>query len=292
MSLFGMPEGTPCCCQDGCCPGVVIPDCITLELSSSCCEGDVATIVLTKDTAPDTCPGGESRPTTGAEAYDADVTLIWTGAIPVDWCPAAEIGDATVNVFCRIDPITLERSWWIYIADNDLGHTWYPASTAQYYQLDLISCDPFLLTFGSTPTCPSSCVWTWQAACFVAGTLVRTPSGEVPIQLLTEGDQVIDINGDIVTVERIMAGDVDVLMELTDEHGIPTGVTPDHPFFALDLVSTIPAGKLVAGQRLPLGKTIASVKAFEGTFTVYNLTVSGSHTFIADGFAVHNKGQE
>lgn len=295
MSLFGMPEGTPCCCQDGCCPGVAIPDCITLELNSSLCPGETATVVLTNINAPSLCDGGEDRPESMAEAYGADADLIWTGAIPEGWCEACEISSVinsgTVNVFCRIDPVTNERSWWIGIADNDLGHTWYPDSTAQYYQLDLISCEPLLLQFGSTPDCDSSCIWTFEAACFVAGTLVKTPTGERPIQLLKEGDEMLDIYGNTVVVFAIVSGEVDVLMELTDEYGVPTGVTPEHPFIALDMESTIEAGKLVAGQRLPLGKTIASVKAFRGTFEVYNLSVSGSNTFVADGYAVHNKGR-
>lgn len=292
MSLFGMPEGTPCCCNNSCCPGVPLPDCITLELDSSCCTGETATVILTSEFAAGSCEGGESRPTTAAEAFcGGSPDIIYTGALDAGWCSAAELGNATVLVFCCINPETGDSEWWMYISDTDPSHIWYPASTAQYYRLDLISCDPLLLHFGSTPTCPSSCVWTWQAACFVAGTLVKTPAGEKPIQLLKEGDEIIDIHGNTVEVSAIVAGEVDVLMELTDEYGVPTGVTPEHPFFTLDMNSTIEAGKLVAGQRLPLGKTIATVKAFRGTFEVYNLSVTGSNTFIADGYAVHNKGQ-
>lgn len=217
--------------------------------------------------------------------------IIYTGALDAGWCEAAELGNGTVLVFCCVNPETGVSEWWIYFADNDLGHTWYPASTAQFYRLDLISCDPLLLQFGSTPDCTGSCIWTWQAECFVAGTLVKTPTGEKPIQLLREGDQVLDIYGNAVVVSAIVAGEVNVLIELTDEYGVPTGVTPEHPFIALDMESTIEAGKLVVGQRLPLGKTIATVKAFRGTFEVYNLSVSGSNTFVADGYAVHNKGQ-
>lgn len=292
MSLFGMPEGTPCCCDDGCCPGFVMPDCITLELASSCCTEEPISVVLTRADAIEDCIGGERRPYTAAESYGGgDTNTIWTGALPDDWCEISGLADATVNVFCRTDEITGEKSWWIYIGGNDLGVTWYPASHPHFYQLDLISCDPFMLEINADPPDCSGCIWTWQAACFVAGTLVKTPTGEKPIQLLKEGDQVVDIYGNTVAVSAIIAGEVDVLMELTDEYGVPTGVTPEHPFIALDMESTIEAGKLVAGHRLPLGKTIAAVKAFRGTFEVFNLSVTGSNTFIADGYAVHNKGQ-
>ncbi len=271
-----------------------MPDCITLDLASSCCADEPVSIVLTRVDSIGDCVGGTRRPYTAAEGFGAGETAtIWTGALPEDWCEISGLADATVNLFCRINPVTFEESWWIYIGGNDLGVSWYPASHPHYYQLTLISCDPFLLQIDADPPdCgESSCVWTWQAACFVAGTLVKTPTGEKPIQLLREGDIVFDINGEVVEVRSIMAGEADVLIELTDEYGVPTGVTPQHPFFALDMVSTIEAGKLVAGQRLPLGKTIASVKAFRGTFEVYNLSVTGSNTFVADGYAVHNKGQ-
>lgn len=292
MSLFGMPEGTPCCCNNSCCPGVALPDCITLEIDSSCCAGESATVVLTSEFAAGDCEGGVGRPITAAEVFcGGSPNIIYSGALDAGWCTVSGLSNSTVLVFCCINPETGDSEWWIYIGDSDPSHTWYPASTAQYYRLDLISCDPLLLQFGSTPDCGSSCVWTWQAACFIAGTLVKTPTGEKPIQLLREGDQVVDIHGITVEVYAIIASEVDVLMELTDEYGVPTGVTPEHPFFALDMETTIEAGKLIAGQRLPLGKTIASVKAFRGTFEVFNLSVSGSNTFIADGYAVHNKGQ-
>jgi len=291
MSLFGDPDGVPCCCLAGCCPGYVLPDCLTMELSSSCCTGDTASIVLTAEQAS-TCDGGESRPFTAAEAFCGGTPdIIYTGALPSAWCPEAELSNGTVLVFCCVNPSTGESEWWMYIADGDLSHTWYPASTAQYYRLDLISCDPLLLMFGTTPECPSSCVWTWQAACFVSGTLVRTPAGEVPIESLKVGDDVIDIHGDTVQVVRLYTDEVGALVQLTDEQGTQTGVTPEHPFFALDMVSTIEAGQLVKGQRLPLNKTLTSVKAFKGRFTVHNLEVSGSNSFQADGYAVHNKGQ-
>ncbi|TXH15018.1 MAG: hypothetical protein E6R03_08090 [Hyphomicrobiaceae bacterium] len=324
MSLWGEPEGIPCCCLSGCCEGFVLPDCITLDLESSCCPGDMATVILTKEDlsggaggagstvsfvavgtmgvipfipiGPSSedesgCPGGERRPFNAATNFcGATPSIVYTGALPADWCPGAELGNATVLVFCCIDPLTGEQSWWIYIGDNDLSHTWYPASTAQYYRLTLISCDPFLLQFGSEPDCSgTNCVFTWQAVCFVEGTLIDTPRGKVSIEVLQNGDEVIDIHGETVTVKNIVAGEVDVLIELTDEHGIKTGVTPEHPFFT-DSKLTIDAAKLVPGQNLPGGKTLTSVKAFRGKFKVFNLSVSGSNTFIADGYFVHNKG--
>lgn len=270
-----------------------MPDCLTLDLTSSCCPGEPVTVILTKEGGTG-CVDGDPRPYTAAESKCEPATpaLIYTGSLPDDWCAISGLGDVTVNVFCCIDPETGDGSFWIYIGGSDLGVTWYPLSSPHYYQLTLISCDPFLLQINAEPPdCGSSCVWTWQG-CFVAGTLIKTSTGEKAIQLLREGDLLIDIHGNTVEVHSIMASEADVLIELIDEYGVPTGVTPEHPFLALDMSSTIEAGKLVAGQRLPLGKTIASVKAFRGSFDVYNLSVTGSNTFVADGYAVHNKGVE
>lgn len=294
MSLFGDPEGIPCCCLSGCCPETELPECVTLTLESSCCPGDVAVVVLTREDALSACDGGEQRPTTGASAFGGgDITKIWTGALPDDWCAAAEIGDATVNVFCRTDPETGEQSWWIYIADSDLGHNWYNYTPApQYHELILVSCDPFLLQIGATlPDCSSeSCIWTWQAACFIAGTTVDTPSGLRDIKDLKPGDMVLDIHGEPVTVLEVIETEVSELVCLRGSCGFDTGVTPEHPFFLADMQTTVEAGSLKSGDVLPLGNTVTSTHREMGKFTVYNLSVSGSNSFIADGYAVHNKG--
>ena len=293
MSLFGMPEGVPCCCSAGCCPETILPDCITLELVSSCCVGDTATVVLTNEGAA-TCAGGTSRPTTAAESFCSPESpdIIYTGALDSAWCASAELSNGTVLVFCCLDPITNENTWWIYFADSDPAHTWYPDSTSQYYPLTLVSCNPLLLQFGSDYTCsPTQCVWTLQAACFIGGTLIETLSGGVDIKDLKIGDTIVDIYGRPVRVRAVMVIEVDTLIRLTGENGLDTGVTPEHPFIDNDLKTTIAAGTLVPGQKLPLNKTIVATKIERGKWPVYNLSVTGSNTFIADGFAVHNKGQ-
>lgn len=300
MSLWGEPEGIPCCCLSGCCEGFVLPVCITLALESSCCPGDIATIVLIKEDVSgggSDCAGGTPRPFNAATNFcGATPAIVYTGALPMAWCPGSGLGDATVLVFCCIDPITGEKSWWIYIGGNDLGVDWYPASTAHYYRLTLVSCDPFLLQINATPPdCgESTCVWTWQAVCFIEGTLVRTPQGEVVIESLMVGDVITDIHGESVTVLDVIPTEVDFLLRITAENGTLTGVTPEHPFIALDMESTIEAKDLTPGQSLPLNKMIVDSQLFRATngkFKVFNLRVSGSNTFIADGFAVHNKGQ-
>lgn len=274
-----------------------MPDCITLDLASSCCADEPVSIVLTRVDSIGDCVGGTRRPYTAAEGFGAgDTATIWTGALPEDWCEISGLADATVNLFCRIDPVTFEESWWIYIGGNDLGVSWYPASHPHYYQLTLISCDPFLLQIGGEePDCSGEqCIWTWQAACFVEGTMIRTPNGDVQIETLNAGDVILDIHGKEVYVLETLKTEVDYLLEITDENGVSIGVTPEHPFIDIDMISEIEAKDLEVGKRLPFGKEVTGVKLFKATeerFKVINLSVTESNTFVADGFAVHNKGQ-
>lgn len=291
MSLFGMPKGTPCCCLSGCCEGLAMPDCLTLELTSSCCAGETATVVLTKEGGTG-CVGGDPRPYTAAEFRCEPTTpaLIYTGSIPDDWCAISGLGDATVNVFCCIDAETGEGTFWIYIGGSDLGVDWYPASSPHYYQLTLISCDPLLLQINAEPPdCGDTCVWTFESTCFIGTTLIRTPHGDVEISSLKRGDVVVDMYGQDVVVMDIIVSEVSEMIRLTGEDDLDLGVTPEHPFVEID-GSFILARDLTDGHKLPLGKTAVKKQTERGRFTVYNLSVDGSHTFIADGFAVHNKG--
>lgn len=247
-------------------------------------------MVFTRDTAPEACPGGEVRPGTPAEFADTD--LIWSGVIPEDACLEALRG-STVLFYCRVDPITGDRSWWIYISDDDLSHTWYTeVPVGNYHQLTLVSCTPFLVQFGGEPNCATEeCVWTWQAVCFIAGTLINTPTGQRAIESLKCGDVVYDKDLNEVTVKQLLVSTADVLMYITDARDNETGTTPEHPFL-LDDARLIQAGHITAGTVLYGNNIVSAVRAATGSFTVYNLSVTGSHTFIANGYTVHNKGEE
>ncbi len=298
MSLFGMPKGVPCCCSSGCCPGVALPDCITFEIESSCCPGDVHTVVLTFEGSEASCEGGDRRPFTAAEAFCGGLPdIIYTGALDAAWCTTTDLLDATILVFCCVNPLTGESEWWLYVGGDDAsGYNWYPSVTPKYYQLQLISCDPLLLQIGGeAPDCSAEvCTWTWQPACFVEGTMIRTPHGDVQIETLSVGDVILDIHGKEVYVLETIKTEVDHLIQIIDESGVSIGVTPEHPFIDIDMISVIEAKDLEVGQRLPFGKEVASVKLFKAVkekFKVVNLSVTESNTFVADGFAVHNKGQ-
>lgn len=132
--------------------------------------------------------------------------------------------------------------------------------------------------------------------CFPAGTAVLTPSGSSPIEKLSPGDAVTAFeNGGLKNT---------VVTSVLRTEGIPyeiltgagkTSATAEHPFFtragyvkAAELEPGMEIG-FVSGGRTGWSK-VKSVRALAAVVPVYNLSVGGPRTFIADGFMVHNKG--
>jgi predicted lipid-binding transport protein (Tim44 family) len=121
--------------------------------------------------------------------------------------------------------------------------------------------------------------------CFQAGTRVRTPQGEVMIETLRPGDLVLAGNGYTTRVEAVQVTRDQVLMLETSAGTLRT--TAEHPLLCADGRFRL-AGELTRGDRLENATIQRCVVG--GEQTVYNLTVGTPHTFIADGFVVHNKG--
>lgn len=134
--------------------------------------------------------------------------------------------------------------------------------------------------------------------CFPAGTKITTPAGELPIEQIKEGAAVIavDHNGKQMTtvVKELHKRQSQLLLVHTSSGTLRT--TDEHPL-ALRAGGFRPAGALQPGDEIitlsnsKLGE--ASVKKIgrpKVSEEVYNLTVDWPHTFVADGFVVHNKG--
>ena len=134
--------------------------------------------------------------------------------------------------------------------------------------------------------------------CFPADTRILTSQGEVPIAGVLPGDTVISVDEQgqqVPAMVRSTHATRALLVVIRTAQGNLT-TTFEHPL-ALASGGFRKAGELAPsdeimtrheGQILP-----ASVTGVEllGTDTlVYNLTVDGSHTYIAGGFVVHNKG--
>jgi predicted lipid-binding transport protein (Tim44 family) len=121
--------------------------------------------------------------------------------------------------------------------------------------------------------------------CFPAGTPIATPRGQVPIESIRAGDIVLTGQGGTTVVEATFVTRAAILM-LTTDHGT-LRTTAEHPLLCADGKFRL-AGELLQGDRLP-GATIRGC-IIGPEELVYNLRVGAPHTFIANGFVVHNKG--
>lgn len=128
-------------------------------------------------------------------------------------------------------------------------------------------------------------------ACFLADTLILTPTGYTKIQDLREGDLVISEHGEISTI-----GSIDVVPKTTYfniNHEVK--VTKEHPFYTdkgIKEVQDIYIGDMLITE---WGKEKVFFIEEEESYTeflVYNLIdVLPSHNYFANGFMVHNKGR-
>ncbi len=131
--------------------------------------------------------------------------------------------------------------------------------------------------------------------CFPAGTAIATILGKTPIEKIRPGDRVLAFTG-----ERLVQAEVkdfyqrrDRLMIIRTAKGRLTA-TEEHPLLTpggftevRNLKTGMEVALLLDGRRI--WTKIRSIKP-GGVAEVYNLEVAPPHTFIADGFIVHNKG--
>jgi predicted lipid-binding transport protein (Tim44 family) len=131
--------------------------------------------------------------------------------------------------------------------------------------------------------------------CFAAGTLIATPQGPRAIETLALGDTVLApaADGSLVptVVEGVYLNFTPVLTLRTDRGVLRT--TAEHPLLDADGGGFRAAEMFAVGARLARLNDSARVLGVERGTTiapVYTLSVGAPHTFLADGFVVHNKG--
>lgn len=138
--------------------------------------------------------------------------------------------------------------------------------------------------------------------CFVAGTLVKTPDGEKPIEDVAVGDVVLSAEPSLgeqagTPLEAVVTQTfVREAPEVLDIHvgGDTITATPEHPFWVVDEGWTA-AGELTSGSALltkdGLVVHVSSIERRQGNFKVYNFEVADSHTYFVSpvGVLVHNQ---
>lgn len=136
-------------------------------------------------------------------------------------------------------------------------------------------------------------------SCFVAGTLIKTSEGLIPIEEIRVGDEVFAYNiengeTELKEVKQLFVHEEDELVHLVI-NGEKIDTTTNHPFFVEDL-GFISAKDLQDGDELRLydGST-ASVEAIEievldEPVLVYNFEVEDFHTYFVgeQSVLVHN----
>ena len=159
---------------------------------------------------------------------------------------------------------------------------------------------------------PLGCGGNDSTSCFGAGTRIATPDGEVAIETLQVGQQVLaydERSGAVVmsTVTAVFRHEASRLGHLTLADGHALRVTAEHPIYCPRTHSYRPASELSAGEAL---LRLASCQSEAGaprslqlettmlrqplarlpeTQTVYNISVATYENYFADGLLVHNK---
>lgn len=131
--------------------------------------------------------------------------------------------------------------------------------------------------------------------CFAPGTSISTPLGLQSIETLQLGDLVLAAQPDGRVKSAAITG---VYLNFSPSLVLHTNrgtlqTTDEHPLLTAR-GEFIAAGQLNRGTNLQLGNgkiaTIDFIERRSEPGPVYTLQVDGAHTFIADGFVVHNKG--
>lgn len=149
--------------------------------------------------------------------------------------------------------------------------------------------------------------------CFPPEAEITTPSGVTPISAVQAGDTVVAFDE---TAHSFTTATVETVLHHREEHDFTTApllkflladttndssflVTSNHPVYDAATNSFKPAGEFKVGDTLLTQTGTQSVAAVEtvdettylnATKSVYNLTLTnGPHTYVANGFVVHNK---
>jgi ribosomal protein L31 len=135
--------------------------------------------------------------------------------------------------------------------------------------------------------------------CFLAGTLISTPTGERKIETLKKGDNVISYNEESGIKETSTIGEIDVLQRdkfytIYTKDGTICA-TAEHPFYTdkgIVEVKYLTEDHLLYDQdHNEISIELITLDYESDPFSVYNLLdVTPNNNYFANGLLVHNKG--
>jgi len=146
---------------------------------------------------------------------------------------------------------------------------------------------------------------TWMDAngewpCLVAGTPVWTPSGERAIETLSAGDLVLTwsmqrrelVEARIIRAKRRL---VEQVFELSIDQGPSLQATGNHPLYVPAQAAWVRVDALQVGDEVAIviegqlaTRRLARIGLLSRQVEVFDLSVAGEHSYIADGVWVHN----
>ncbi len=148
----------------------------------------------------------------------------------------------------------------------------------------------------------SACIW--EDSCIAEGTMIRVPSGLVPIESLRVGDLVYALD---LSTHRLVKTSITEIRSAKREciaAGLGGGdslrCTPTHPLYDPEEGVYAPASEWIEGRRRRLLRVPPDGSPHEisvhdkivhcGVFEVFDLSVeSEHHNYVAAGVLVHNK---
>ena len=230
---------------------------------------------------------------TGLIAVSVAATILTCGAAAPLMVAVATVTFAagTLTVINGVAEVVEAGTGYNFVRDstfggNTMAYESYRDTTAAIAEIGTAICGTYYAAKGGN-------------VCFVAGTLVQTEQGAIPIETVTVGTRVWawdEETGDVALKEV-----VETYVNQTDElvHIFVDGEeiisTPMHPFYS-PVKGWTDACKLRAGDILVLvnGDYVVVEKVqheiLEAPVTVYNFQVEDYHTyFVANGVLVHNK---
>lgn len=136
-------------------------------------------------------------------------------------------------------------------------------------------------------------------ACFVAGTKIATPDGEINIEDVKIGDKVLSFDDELNCVEEEVTWiqepmiSPDNYLTITFDDGTELTTTDTQNFYIM--FGTIPAGKLQPGYfvvDMSLFKEVVKIDMVSNKVPVYDLSTTGANMYFANGLAVEGRNNK